>query len=76
MSVLLQGNGSSTHVCIGNISVWELSKSLFKLIYSFKNDSVMYYVPEESCKNFWPVKHIYVFTSKIQPLQLEIGSYQ
>lgn len=72
MSALLQGNGSCIRVCIGNISVRELSKSLFKLIYSFKNDSAMYYVPKENHNSFWPVKD--VNTSKMQPLQMGMGS--
>lgn len=51
-----QGNGSCIHACMGNISVRKLSKSFLRLVHAFKSDSVKNCVPEENCKNFWPVE--------------------
>lgn len=41
-------------------------------MYSFKNDSAMYYVPKKNHNSFWPVKDMN--TSKMQPLQMGMGS--
>lgn len=48
--VWVQGNGSCMHVCVGDVRVRKLSKSLLKLIYSFRNACVTRYIPRKTVR--------------------------